>query len=165
MSNIKNHKRDLERKQNFIEQVYLLFLSSIPTQTKADSSKLIVVITHKYLNRYIRMSSLGKYMDFQICGNGDVLIDLKAEFHKGHKELLFEYVDDEEAQANFLCKLKEILSWLIRVFLDLGCFTYHTYLQYVDENGIITLAYEKMVTEYRQYYGQKRSNSPEEVEF
>ena len=164
MSNSKNPKITSSRKQDFIEKVYLLLLTSIPAQTKAERRKLIVKVTHGQMNRHVRFIDYGKCMDFQIDGNGNVSVELKADYHEGHWEQLFEYVDDAEAQADFLRKLKEILSWLIRVFMDLDCFTYHTYMQYVEDNGFITSAHEKMVAEYRMYYGKKRGRPAKEVE-
>ena len=156
MSNSKKAKPTSGRQQAFIEKVYLLLMTSIPAQPQAQRRQIMVRVTHEQMSRCVRFTDLGRAMDFRIDGSGDVSVELQADFHNGHWEQLFAYVDDEEAQARFLCQLKEILSWLFRVFVDMDCFTYHAYMQYVEESGFITKAHEKMVAEYQRYYGKQR---------
>lgn len=165
-----SYKQAAKRMQVFFERVYQIILASIPGDTMGEHCKLTVEMTNNYTSYCIVCVDGEKYVDCDKCidirvhDSGNVTVDLSGDYYCSRSELLFTYVDDKEAQGAFLRRLAEILSWLIRVYLNQDCFTFNTYMQYLMESDSITSAYMKMVDDYRKYYGNDRCSHAVEVE-
>jgi len=164
MTKAQKKKQAVQQRLDFIEQAYALILDAIPEKTRGERCKLRVQLTHEGLNRYIRFMCYGKTMNFLLYGDGNVFLELSEACHNDHREQLFMYVDNMDDQAEFLRRLAEILWWLIRVFLDLDCFTFHAYMDYVSHYGDIEVAHIHMSSEYEQYYGEKTGKRNMEVD-
>lgn len=149
MNQRQKRKMEAEQKTSFITNAYATVLSCIAEQSKAVRASVQIRLTHQRLNRYVRFHAYGKDMNIQIFGDGNVAIELKEALHNEHREQLFEYTSETEVQDAFLAALREMVSWLIPVFLDLAIHDYHTYMDYVSDAKGVEEAYRQMVEESR----------------
>lgn len=142
-------KLKTQKKLTFISRSYAAVLSCIPEQTIILRKQVLIRLIHKGYNRYIRFHRYGMDMNVQIFGDGNVCIELTEALHNDHRELLFEYVPDEEKQEVFLAKLKELVSGLIPIFTDQSVADFHTYMNYVGCTKSVAYAYRMMMDEWR----------------
>lgn len=152
MTKAEQKKIETAKKRDFIEKTYAVILSSIPEQTKEIRKSVQIRIIHKNANRYIRFHNYSRDINFLLYGDGNVVIELSAFCHDKYTEQLFEYLPEAETQEMLWKKLKEILSWLIKVFLDSDVMDFHAYMDYVSYSKNMVVAYQTMIAEYHGKY-------------
>lgn len=141
-------KKETQEKLSFFAKAYGVVLSSIAEQTEDVRSKVEIRIIQQNFNRYIRFHRYGQDMAIKIFRDGKVVLELKEALHSDHEEQLFDYSVEAEDQAAFLDRLKDMLSWLIRVYLGMDVLDYHSYMDYVSATDNAEAAYRKMHEEY-----------------
>ncbi len=148
MTKAEQKKLATAKKQEFIAKTYAVILSCIPEQTKGVRKSVQIRLTHQNYNRYIRFHNYGKDINFQLYGDGNVAVELDEACHNKHTEQLFEYSENAEKQEVFWSELSEMVSWLIKVFIDQEVMDFHSYMDYVGYAENMTAAYQTMMDEY-----------------
>lgn len=131
-------------KVDFILVTYEIIMESIFRYTRLTNSKIQIRTMHENINRYIHLERYGQSIALYLYSDGKIVIELEEMFHRKHKEVLFDYVRTPAQKEVFWSKLKELLSWLIREFLDLEKQDFHAYMDYVGKSETLVQAYKRM---------------------
>lgn len=138
-------KEETEQRHAFIANAFNLALRKIYEGTKDNRRKLRVSINYTNYNRYIKFSAYSKSLEFMIYGDGNVAIQLNEFCHSKHTEQIFEYVQDNEKQNEFLHSFEELAEKLIREFIgENSPFDWHSYMDFVSSEGNAAGAFEEM---------------------
>lgn len=148
MTKTEEKKMETVNRHNFISRVYATVLNCIPEQTTMLRKQVQIRLTHQNYNRYIRFHNFGKDMNIQIFSDGNVWLELNEAMHSEHKEQLFEYAADEEAQNAFLEELRTLISNLIPVYMEQTVSGFHGYMDYVSGSKTAAESYRQMMAHY-----------------
>ena len=148
MTKAEQKKIETQKRLDFLTKTYAVALSCVAEQTADIRSKVEFRVTQYNYNRYIRFHVYGKDMAILVYKDGKVALELKEAFHSDYVEQLFDYEEEAENQETFFSKLKEMLSWLIRVFLNMDVLDFHSYMDYISWKQNAELAYQTMREEY-----------------
>lgn len=148
MTKTEQKKQETQARLDFLAETYGVVLSCVAKQTADIRSKVEFRVTQYNYNRYVRFHVYGKDMAILIYRDGKVALELKEFAHSDYTELLFDFAEEAENKAAFHKKLKKMLSWLIRVFLNCDVLDFHSYMDYVSQHQNAETAYQTMRTEY-----------------
>jgi hypothetical protein len=141
-------KLDTQARMDFLTNAYAAVLSCIAANSADIRSKIEFRVTQVNFNRYVRFHVYGKDMAILIYRDGKVALELKEFAHADYAEQLFDYAEETENQTAFLEELKEMLSWLIRVFFNRDVLDFHAYMDYISCHQDAETAYRMMHDDY-----------------
>ena len=148
MTKAEQKKQETQARLDFLAETYGVVLSCVAKQTADIRSKVEFRVTQYNYNRYVRFHVYGKDMAILIHRDGKVALELKEFAHSDYVEQLFDFAEEAENKADFHKKLKKMLPWLIRVFLNCDVLDFHSYMDYVSSHQNAETAYRTMRTEY-----------------
>ena len=148
MTKTEQKKQETQARLDFLAETYGVVLSCVAKQTADIRSKVEFRVTQYNYNRYVRFHVYGKDMAILIYRDGKVALELKEFAHSDYTELLFDFAEEAENKVAFHKKLKKMLSWLIRVFLNCDVLDFHSFMDYVSQHQNAETAYQTMRAEY-----------------
>ncbi len=148
MTKAEQKKQETKARLDFLAETYGVVLSCIAKQTADIRSKVEFRVTQYNYNRYVRFHVYGKDMAILIYRDGKVALELKEFAHSDYVEQLFDFAEEAENKAEFHRKLKKMLSWLIRVFLNCDVLDFHSFMDYISQHQDAETAYRTMRAEY-----------------
>lgn len=148
MAKAEKKKSETQTRLDFIAKTYATVLSCVAEQTADVRTKVEFRVTHYNYNRYLHFHVYGRDMAILIYRDGKVALELKEFAHNDYTEQLFDYAEEAENQETFFERLREMCSWLIRLFMDKSFYDFHTYMDYVSENKNAEIAYQTMRAEF-----------------
>lgn len=145
---------EIKNRQRFTRNAFDLVLKMISSATKKTRKTFNVKITLQNTNRYINFLAYGHSFKISIFKDGNIELELKEVCHDDFRAQLFEFTMDETLQAVFLKHFKNILSWLIPVFMeeDPHGVDSHSYMDFVERIGDFEKAYREAVREFTTEY-------------
>lgn len=148
MTKAEQKKIETQKRLDFLTKTYAAALSCVAEHTADIRSKVEFRVTQYNYNRYIRFHVYGKDLAILVYKDGKVVLELKEIFHSDYTEQLFDYAEEADNQEAFFEKLREMMSWLIRVFLNKDVLDFHAYMDYIGWHKNAELAYQKMRADY-----------------
>ena len=137
MSKSRQKKLEAENKRLFTQRVFQAALEAIPPAVES-ARKINVSISGQNYNRYIRFSAYGMSCSILIYKDGNIAIQLKEAFTL-----------DESAQHGFETHFREVLGWLIPVFMENVPYDFHTFMDYVSDTQDFEKAHELVEKDFR----------------
>ena len=148
MSKSRQKKLEAENRRLFTQRVFQAALEAIPPAVES-ARKINVSISGQNYNRYIRFSAYGMSCSILIYKDGNIAVQLKEAFHDDYNAQVFAFTLDESAQHGFETHFREVLGWLIPVFMENVPYDFHTFMDYVSDTQDFEKAHELVEKDFR----------------
>ena len=123
-------RQEVIKKRIFLGLVFQDFMEAYLRQLNFERSALTLTVTIKNDNHYLVFNGFGKQLVVCIYVNGNVEVKVRECNRQEYREQLFEYSNDEDEQAEFLCRLE---AGIADAVMDVALERSMSYGSFIDE--------------------------------